>query len=47
LESSSPRYRQTVEAILGGDLLAREQSVEVFEVRGGQVLAGELAARLG
>ena len=36
-------YRQ---AILGSDLLAREQSVEVFEVHGGQVLAGEFAAKL-
>jgi heme-degrading monooxygenase HmoA len=40
-------YRQTVEAIHGSDFLAREQSVEVFEVHGGQVLARELAARLG
>jgi heme-degrading monooxygenase HmoA len=44
---ASPQYRQTVEAILGSDLLAREQSVEIFEVHGGQVLAGELAANLG
>jgi heme-degrading monooxygenase HmoA len=44
---ASPPYRQTVEAILSSGLLAREQSVEVFEVHGGQVLAGELAARLG
>ncbi len=40
-------YRQTVEAILGSGLLAKEQTVEVFEVHGGQVLARELAARLG
>ena len=44
---ASPLYRQTVEAILDSDFLAREQSVEVFEVHGGQVLARELAARLG
>jgi heme-degrading monooxygenase HmoA len=44
---ASPLYRQTVEAILGSDFLAGEQSVEVFEVHGGQVFAGELAARLG
>jgi heme-degrading monooxygenase HmoA len=44
---ASPLYRQTVEAILGSDLLASEQSVELFEVRGGQVLAAKLAARLG
>ena len=42
-----PLYRQTVEVILGSGFLAMEQSVEVFEVHGGQVLAGELAARLG
>jgi heme-degrading monooxygenase HmoA len=46
LEASS-LYRQTVEVILGGGLLAAEQSVEVFEVHGGQVSASELAARLG
>jgi heme-degrading monooxygenase HmoA len=46
LEASS-FYRKTVEVILGSGLLAGEQSVEVFEVHGGQVLAGELAARLG
>ncbi len=40
-------YRQTVEVILGSGLLAMEQSVKVFEVHGGQVLAGELAASLG
>ena len=44
---ASPLYRKTVEVILGSGLLAGEQSVEVFEVHGGQVLAGELAARLG
>ncbi len=44
---ASPLYRQTVEAILGSGFLAMEESVEVFEVHGGQVLAGELAARLG
>jgi heme-degrading monooxygenase HmoA len=44
---ASPLYRQTVEAILGSDLLEGEQSVELFAVHGGQVLAGELAARLG
>jgi hypothetical protein len=43
---ASPLYRQTVEAILGSDLLAREQSVELFEVHAGKVVAGELAARL-
>ena len=43
---ASPTYRQTVEVILGSGLLANEQSVEVFEVQGGQVLARELAARL-
>jgi heme-degrading monooxygenase HmoA len=43
---ASPLYHQTVGAILGGGFLAKEQSVEVFEVHGGQVLAGELAARL-
>ena len=43
----SPLYRQTVEAILGTDLLAREQSVELFKVHGGRVLAADLAARLG
>jgi hypothetical protein len=42
---ASPPYRQTVEAILGSGLLAREHSVEVFEVHGGQVLTDELAAR--
>jgi heme-degrading monooxygenase HmoA len=46
LEASS-LYRQTVEDILGSGLLAAEQSVDVFEVHGGQVLTGELAARLG
>jgi heme-degrading monooxygenase HmoA len=44
---ASPPYRQTVEAILSSGLLARGQSVEVFEVHGGQVLADELAARFG
>jgi heme-degrading monooxygenase HmoA len=44
---ASPLYRQTVEVILGSGLLAADQSVEVFEVHGGQVSAGELAARLG
>ena len=44
---ASPLYRKTVEVILGSGFLAAEQSVEVFEVPGGQVLAGELAARLG
>jgi heme-degrading monooxygenase HmoA len=44
---ASPPYRQTVEVILGSGLLAKEQSVEIFEVHGGQVLARELAARLG
>lgn len=44
---ASPLYRQTVEGILGSGFLAREQSVEVLEVHGGQVLASELAARLG
>ena len=44
---ASPLYRQTVEAILGSDLLAWEQSVELFEVHGGKVAARELAARLG
>jgi heme-degrading monooxygenase HmoA len=44
---ASPLYRRTVEVILGSGLLAGEQLVEVFEVHGGQVLAGELAARLG
>ena len=40
-------YRQTVEVILGSGFLAAGQSVGVFEVHGGQVLADELAARLG
>jgi heme-degrading monooxygenase HmoA len=44
---ASPLYRQTVEAILGSGLLAAEQSVEVLKVHGGQILEGELAARLG
>jgi heme-degrading monooxygenase HmoA len=44
---ASPLYRQTVEVILGSGLLAKEQSVEVFEVHGGQVLARDLVARLG
>lgn len=44
---ASPLYRQAVEVILGSGLLTMEQSVEVFEVHGGRVLAGELAARLG
>ena len=44
---ASPLYRQTVEAILGSGLLAKEQTVEVFEVHGGQVLARDLVARLG
>ena len=44
---TSPLYRQTVEIILDTGLLAKEQTVEVFEVHGGQVLARELAARLG
>ena len=44
---ASPLYRQTVEAILGSGLLAREQSVELFKVHGGRVLAADLAARLG
>jgi heme-degrading monooxygenase HmoA len=43
---ASPPYRQTVEAILGSGLLAKEQSVELFKVHGGQIVAGELAARL-
>ena len=46
LEASS-LYRQTAEVILGSGFLAGVQSVEVFKVHGGQVLAGELAARLG
>ena len=46
LEASLP-YRQTVEVILSSGFLAKEQSVEVFEVHGGQVLADELAASLG
>jgi heme-degrading monooxygenase HmoA len=45
LEASSA-YRQTVEAILGSGFLSKEQSVEVFEVHGGQVSVAELAARL-
>ena len=44
---ASHLYRQTVEAILGSGLLAKVQSAEAFEVHGGQVLAGELAARFG
>jgi heme-degrading monooxygenase HmoA len=44
---ASPLYRQTVEIILGSGFLAGEQSVEVFEVGGGKVVADELAARLG
>jgi heme-degrading monooxygenase HmoA len=44
---ASPLYRRTVEAILGSGLLAAEQSVEVLKVHGGQILEGELAARLG
>jgi heme-degrading monooxygenase HmoA len=44
---ASPLYRQTVEAIVSSGLLAKEQSVEVFEVLNGQVFARELAARLG
>ena len=44
---ASPLYHQTVEVILGSGLLAKEQSVEVFEVHGGQVLAQDLVARLG
>ena len=44
---ASPLYRQTVEVILGSGLLAKEQSVEIFEVHGGQVLVRELAAGLG
>jgi hypothetical protein len=46
LEASLP-YRQTVEVIVGSVFLAADQSVGVFEVYGGQVLADELAARLG
>ena len=44
---ASPLYRQTVEVILGSGFLAGEQSVEVFEVHGGKVVADELPARLG
>ena len=44
---ASPLYRQTVEVILGSGFLAGEQSVELFEVRGGKVVADELASRLG
>jgi heme-degrading monooxygenase HmoA len=45
LEASS-LYRQTVEDILGSGFLAMEQSVEIFDVHGGQISADELAARL-
>ncbi len=45
LETSSS-YRQTAEAILGNGFLSRGQSVEVLKVHGGQVSAGQLAARL-
>jgi heme-degrading monooxygenase HmoA len=46
LEASS-LYRRTVEDILGSGFLAVEQSVEVFEVHGGQVSAAVLAAGFG
>jgi len=44
---ASPPCQQIVEPILGSGFLAGEQSVEVFEVHGGRVLAGELASNLG
>ena len=44
---SSPRYQQTVADILEGGFLTGEQSVEVFEVHGGEIRATELATALG
>ena len=44
---TSPLYQQTVEDILDGGFLTEEQSVEVFEVHGGDVRSNELATASG
>jgi heme-degrading monooxygenase HmoA len=45
--ASSPSYRRVVRELVGGDLLAGEQSEEVFEVEGGDLRAETLLEALG
>jgi heme-degrading monooxygenase HmoA len=44
---SSPSYRRVVRELVGRDLLAGEQSEEVFEVEGGDLRAETLLVALG
>jgi|SRR5215217_1864680 len=44
---SSPSYRRAVRELAGSDLLAGEQSEEVFEVEGGDLRAETLLGALG
>ena len=44
---SSPSYRRVVRELVGRDLLAGEQSEEVFEVEGGDLRAETLLGALG
>ena len=44
---SSPSYRRVVRELVGRDLLAREQSEEVFEGEGGDLRAETLLGALG
>lgn len=44
---TSPLYQQTVEEILGRGFLTGEQSVEVFDVHGGDIHRNELVMGLG
>jgi heme-degrading monooxygenase HmoA len=44
---SSPSYRRVVRELVGMDLLAGEQSEEVFEVEGGDLRAETLLVALG
>lgn len=44
--ATSPSYRETVEALLATGLLRGEQTVEVFEVKDGELLTHELMREL-
>jgi heme-degrading monooxygenase HmoA len=44
---SSPSYQRVVRELMGSDLLAGEQSEEVFEVEGGDLRAETLVGALG
>ena len=44
--ATSPSYNRTVETLLATGLLRGEQSVEVFEVEGGELLTQELVKGL-